>query len=265
MTTLAVILVSVFAATTYYTIPDSHRIRSIAFALGPNPMNSVNSSVYSLTTWVNITFQNGTVWNSLYHPEDMNEAEINSTDIIEIVILPAPSYSGGFDLQEPYLVTLQYAFDWGIHTDFAGEKPMGLGVLEVANYTFSLYSGGNNYPLPENFSVPRLNYTLHVNTTGYWDIGMPPPFYGPWTWRIDSDRIQSILLNATADPADISFDLDITVNLYYQLTTSGGTQTGYATVEWSGRWGVLQLIHDGNALLGLRYRFTNIGLRMIAT
>lgn len=197
-----------------------------------------------------------------HHPD---EAGINSTDIIEIVILPAPSYGGGFDLREPYLATMQYAFDWAIGTSFAGEKTMDLGLLEVANYTFSFYSVGGNYPVPWNFSVPRLNYPLQVNTTGYWDIGRPPPFYGPWTWRMNSDRIQDILLNATADPVDIPFDLGITVNLYYQLMTSGGTQAGYARVEWSGRWGALQLFHDGNTLQGLRYQFTDIGLRMTAT
>jgi hypothetical protein len=255
-------LVSVFAATTYYAIPDGRHIRSIAFALGPKSMNSVNASVYSLGAWVNATFQNGTTWDSMYHPD---ETGVNSTDIIEIVILPLPMYGGGFDLQEPYLTTMQYAFDWTIGTSFAGENPVNLGVLDVANYTFSFYSTGGHYPIPYNFSVPTLDYKLGVNTSGYWDIGRPPPFYGPWTWRMNGDRIQDILLNASANPVDIPFDLVITVNLYYEIMTSGVTQAGYARVEWSGRWGVLQLFHEANTLLGLRYQFTNIGLRMTAT
>lgn len=264
LTALAVILVSVFAATTYYAIPDSYHAKSIAFALGPTSMNSINSSVYSLRTVVNVTFQNGTVWEPLWPPEDENPAEINSTDIAQIVILPCPAYGGGLDLREHYLATLQYAFDWKIYTSLAGEEPIDLGLLDVANYTFSHYQA--NYRPPENFStpIPTLNYTLQVNTTGYWDIGMPPPLYGPWTWRIDAARIQNIVSNST-NPAEVYFDIDITVNLYYQIMTDSGTQSGYATVAWSGRWATLQLLHDGNQLLGFRYSGLDIGLRMMAS
>jgi len=262
LTAIAVILVSLFAATTYYAIPDSNHTRSIAFALGPTSMNSINSSVYSLATLVNVTFQNGTLWDSVWHPENANPAEINSTDITQIVILPCPSYSGGLGLKEPYLATLQYAFDWRIYTNLAGEKPIDLGLLDVVNYTFSFYEA--NYRPPENLSAPTLNYTLQVNTTGYWDIGMPPPFYGPWTWRIDAARIQNIISNAT-NPAEVNFDIDITVNVYYQIMTDRATQSGYATVAWSGRWATLQLLHDGDQLLGFRYRCSDIGLRMMAS
>jgi len=227
-------------------------------------MNSINSSVYSLRTVVNVTFQNGTVWEPLWPPEDENPAEINSTDIAQIVILPCPAYGGGLDLREHYLATLQYAFDWKIYTSLAGEEPIDLGLLDVANYTFSHYQA--NYRPPENFStpIPTLNYTLQVNTTGYWDIGMPPPLYGPWTWRIDAARIQNIVSNST-NPAEVYFDIDITVNLYYQIMTDSGTQSGYATVAWSGRWATLQLLHDGNQLLGFRYSGLDIGLRMMAS
>lgn len=262
LTALAVILVSVFAATTYYAIPDSYHARSIAFALGPNSMNSINSSVYSLATIINVTFQNGTVWDSTWHMANASPAEINSTDITRIDILPEPSYGGGLDLQEPYILTLQYAFDWRISTSLAGEEPTDLGLLDVVNYTFSHYSA--NYRPPENLSTPTLNYTLKVNATGYWDIGLPPPFYGPWTWQIDTDRIQNIISNAT-NPAEVYFDIDITVNLYYQITTNYTTQSGYATVAWAGRWATLQLLHDGNQMLGFRYRCVDIGLRMMAS
>jgi hypothetical protein len=218
--------------------------------------------VYSLVTDVNVTFQNGTFWDSVWHPENMSEAEINSTDITQIVILPIPSYSGGLDLEEPYLVALQYAFDWRISTSLAGEKPTDLGLLDAVNYTFSYYGG--DYRPPENFSVPTLNYTLQVDTTGYWDIGIPPPFYGPWIWRIDPARIQGIISNAT-NPAEVNFDIDITVNVYYQIMTNLATQSGYATVTWSGRWATLQLLHDDDQLLGFRYKCSDIGLRMMAT
>ena len=211
---------------------------------------------------MNVTFQNGTVWDSIWQPEKTNSAEINSTGITQIVIFPAPSYSGGLDIKEPYIVALQYAFNWRISTSLADEQPMDLGVLDMVNYTFSLYEA--NYQPPENFRTPKLNYTLQVNTTGYWDIGMPPPFYGPWTWRIDTSRIQNIISNATS-PAEVSFDLDITVNVYYQIITNRATQSGYATVAWSGRWATLQLLHDGDQLLGFRYRYSDIGLRMMAS
>jgi hypothetical protein len=264
LTAVAVILVSLFGVTTYYAIPDDPRTKTIAFALGPTSMNSINSSVYSLATVVNVTFQNGTIWESVWHLEDPLRAryEINSTDITQIVILPCPAYGGGLDLEEHCLLTLQYAFDWKIYTSLAREEPIDLGLLDVANYTFSHYSA--NYK-PENLTpIPTLNYTLQVNTTGYWDMGMPPPLYGPWTWRIDDARIQNIISNAT-NPAEVNFDIDILVNLYYQITTDSGTQSGYATVAWAGRWATLQLFHDGNQLLGFRYSCSDIGLRMMAS
>jgi len=259
LTAIAVILVSLFAATLYYAIPDGPRTKTIAFALGPTLMNSINSSVYSLATVVSVTFQNGTVWEPAWY---IDPAQINSTDITQIVILPCPSYGGGLDLEEHYLLTLQYAFDWKIYTSLAKEEPIDLGLLDVANYTFSHYSA--NYK-PENLTpIPTLNYTLQVNTTGYWDIGMPPPLYGPWTWWIDDARIQNIISNAT-NPAEVNFDIDITVNVYYQIMTDRATQSGYATVAWSGRWATLQLLHDGDQLLGFRYKSLDIGLRMMAT
>jgi hypothetical protein len=261
LTALAIMLVTAFAAGLYYTVPDSPRTKTIAFALGPSSMNSVNSSVYSLTTGLNVTFQNGTVWeSSAWNPE--YSGGINSTDITQIVLLPMPSYGGGMDLEEPYLVTLQYAFDWGIHTTLAGQNPTDLGTLKAVNYTFSFYETSNNYPVPYNYSVPYLNYTLGVNATGYWDVG--PLLYGPWTWRIDTNRIHDLITNST-DPAEVHFDLDLTVNVYYQIFTLHATQSGYATVSWSGRWATLQLMHDGDQLLGFRYADTDIGLRVMAT
>ena len=264
LTALAIILVSTLAATLYYTIPDNPHARTVAFALGPRSIASTGSEVYSLSNLINVTFQNGTVWESLWH---LDPPDFNSTDITQILILPAPSYAGGLDFGQgvPSLVTLQYAFDWNIHASRAGENQIDLGTLQMANYTFSFYSRANNYPIPDNFSVPRLNYPLQVNGTGNWDTGRPPPYYGPWTWQIDTDDIQNIITNTT-NPAEVNFDLDITVNLYYQImTTNNPTQSGYASVTWSGRWAALQLFHDGNQLTGFRYSWTDISLGMITS
>jgi hypothetical protein len=263
LSALAVMLVSVFAVATYYAIPDSRHMKSIAFALGPSSMNSVNSTVFSLATDVTVTFQNGTEWNPSYYLQNLYQGEINSTDIIKTVVTPVSSFSGGLDLDEPYLIGLQYAFDWEISTSIS-EKTMDLGTFQLVNMTYSGYVMGNSYPIPENFSVPNLNYTLQENATGYWNVGTPPLFYGPWTWWIDSNRTENIISNAS-NPAEVNFDLDLTANVYYQIMTNEGTQSGYATVEWSGRWGTFQLFHEGDQLLGLRYDFTDIGLRMMAT
>jgi hypothetical protein len=261
LTGLAIVLVCAFAASLYYVIPDSPQAKSIAFALGPSSTSSVNSSVYSIGTIMNVTFQNGTVWQISGHPNISDE--FNSTDITQILVLPLPAYGGQLDLEEHYLLTLQYAFDWKIYTSLESETPIDLGLLDVVNYTFSHYQA--NYP-PQANTPPLypLNYTLQVSTTGYWDIGMPPPFYGPWTWQIDAARIQNIISNAT-DPAEVNFDIDITVSLYYRITTDSGTQSGYATVTWAGRWATLQLLHDGDQLLGFRYSDSDISLTMMAS
>ncbi len=134
-------------------------------------------------------------------------------------------------------------------------------MLNAFNYTFSFGDAKDMHP-PPGYRIPTLNYTLAVNGTGYWDLGLLP--YGPWNWHMNIDQIRSILLNTTG-PASISFDLDLSMNVFYQITTEDGTQAGNATVEWSGRWGTLQLLHDGDQLLGLQYSFADVSLRMMAT
>jgi len=259
LTAVGIILVSTLAATLYYTIPDNPHARTVAFALGPRSIASAGSEVFSLSNMINVTFKNGTVWESLWHLES---PDFNSTDITQILLLPVPSYCGGLDFGQGVqsLVTLRYAFDWNIH---ASTNSTDLGTLQMANYTFSFYSSANHYPIPDNFSVPRLNYPLYVNATGCWHIG--PLLYGPWTWQINTDQIQEVISNTT-NPAQVNFDLDITVNLYYQImTTNNPTQSGYASVTWSGRWAALQLFHDENQLTGFRYSWTDISLGMITS
>lgn len=258
---LAIILVSTLAATLYYAIPDNAQARTVAFALGPRSIASTGSEVYSMSNQINVTFQNGTVWQSLWHLEP---PDFNSTDITQILILPAPSYGGSlnFGTGIQSLVTLQYAFDWNIHTS---TNTTDLGTLDMANYTFSFYSSSNHYPIPYNFSVPTLNYPLYVKGTGNWNTGRPPPYYGPWTWQINTDDIQNIIANTT-NPAEVNFDLDVTVNLYYTINIANNpTQSGYAKVSWSGRWAKLLLFHNETQLTGFRYSWTDISLQMITS
>ena len=265
---IGIILVSLFAAAIYYAVPDSPHIRSIAFALGPNQfnsMNSANSSVYSLIAEINVTFLNGTTYvtdlNLPDRPAAEGAGELNSTDIKEIRVYPFPGYSGGLDLPKPYYSAVEYAADWMIPTSLAGEETVSLGVLNVVNYTFGFGSSHNMHP-PPGFRVPTLNYTLWKDATGYWDLGSLP--YGPWNWHVDSEQIHDILVNSTG-PANVSFDLVLNMNVFYQVTTEDGTQMGNAIVGWSGRWGTLQLLNDGDKLIGLRYSFSEISLRMMAT
>lgn len=255
---IPIIAVSLLAATVYYSVPDSLHFRSIAFALGSGQLNSNSLTVYFQTEQLNATFFNGTTWTEGYPTV---AGELNSTDIEDIQLEPCPGYGGGNGGPPgPWLATFEYAFDWGIHAGLTGESVMDLGTLEVTNYTFSFYESQNMH-LP-NSSAPILNYPLQVNATGYWNIG--PLLYGPWTWQMNSSQIQRILPNGT-DPVNITFNLDLNINLYYQLTTNAGTQTGNATVQWSGPWGTLQLLHENGTLLGFQYGFSDVSLEMIAT
>lgn len=265
LTAIAVILVSLFAATAYYAIPDGPRAKTIAFALGPDwrVPDSANSSLYALIADLNVTFQNGTTWDFYNSPFGLNYAgavELNSTDIKEIQLFPFPGYSPGLDLQQPFWAAIEYAADWGIRTSLTGEETTNLGVLNAFNYTFSFSDADDMHP-PPGYKIPTLNYTLAVNGTGYWDLGSLP--YGPWNWHVNSEQIHDILVNTTG-PANVSFDLDLSMNVFYQVTTGEGTQMGNAIVGWSGRWGTLQLLNDGDKLIGLRYNFSEISLRMMA-
>jgi hypothetical protein len=252
-----IIAVSLFAAAIYYAVPNSLHFKTIAFALGSGQSNSKSLTVYMQSYILNVTLLNGTIWEGSY---PNLAGELNSTDIEEIHFMPEPGYGGGNGFPGRYLATIEYAFDWGIPASVAGESIVDLGTLNVINYTFSFYEWHDS-PLPTK-SPPTLDYPLHVNATGYWNIG--PLLYGPWTWQMNRSQIQSILPDGT-DPVNITYNLNLNIHLFYQFTTEAGTQTGNATVQWGGPWGTLQLQHENETLLGLQYNFSEISLEMMAT
>jgi hypothetical protein len=252
-----IIAVSLFAATIYYTVPNGLHFKTIAFAMSSGQSNSKGLTVYMQSYILNVTLLNGTTWEGSC---PTLAGELNSTDIEEIHFLPEPGYGGGNGFPGPWLATIEYAFDWGIPASVAGESIVDLGTLEVANYTFSFYESHGS-PLP-TIGPPMLDYPLQVKATGYWNIG--PLLYGPWTWQMNSSQIKSILPDGT-DPVNITYNLNLNINLFYQLTTEAGTQTGNSTVQWGGSWGTLQLQHENDTLLGLRYDFSEISLEMMAT
>jgi hypothetical protein len=148
--------------------------------------------------------------------------------------------------------------DWGVRTGLSGEMPEDLGTLDVANYTFSYYVTMDR-PIPTT-PAPQLNYTLQVNATGNWNVG--PLLYGPWWWQMNSDQIRRTLFN-TAEPFNITINLDLSINLYYLLTTNDGTQAGNTRVQWSGLWGIIRPLHQSDELIGFQYDFADVRLMMV--
>jgi hypothetical protein len=251
---IAIIAVSLFAVIIYYSIPERLQVRSIAFALGPNlpnSSNSLNSTMGSLGISATVTFPNGT-FRFIFTP-----GGLNATDIEEIQLYPVLPVSGVLPGNWTAGIVTQ-TWDWKTRVTLTGEKILDLGSLEVTNDTTSYLVYGGGVPPPMNITTHLPSPTFATNSTDYWNTSQQ---YAPY-WHIDTGQIQNILPGMTGS-ANISISLDLGVSIHYQLITNVGIQTVNATAQWSGNWGTLQLFLDGGKLLGFRYNFPDISLRMI--
>jgi hypothetical protein len=166
---------------------------------------------------------------------------LNATDIEEIEI-DFWTFPGHITLPENWsTATVTYTMSWKIRSDLTGGTIVDMGSFEVTNWTLSEQASPWHLPGP----IP-VNFTEN-NATTY------------WVWHIDREQIQNIL-PSTIGSANVSFSLDLSASVHYQITTSIGTQNGDATEQWSGNWGTLQLILDDSSLLGFRYNFPDMGL-----
>lgn len=252
---IAIIAVSLFAATIYYSIPDRLHVRSIAFALSPNSptsSNSLNSTMGSLGMFATVTFPNGT-FRFIFTP-----GGLNATDIEEIQLYPILPESGVLPGNWTAGIVTQ-TWDWKTSVTLTGEKILDLGSLEVTNDTISYLVYGGGVPPPVNITT-HPSPTFATNSTDYWNTSQQ---YAPY-WHIDTGQIQNILPGTTGS-ANISISLDLSDSIHYQLITNVGTQTVNATAQWSGNLGTLQLFLDDGKLLGFRYNSANVSLRMITT
>jgi hypothetical protein len=217
-------------------------------------------------------FLNGsteTIWD--FGQSDVNEwpnfsipecvGELNSTNIVEIHLDRTLTLCTGGD--SPIIATLLTS-DCTVHSDLVGEIAVDLGVLNVTNERMGGVSSQVSQPPFFGRKYLGYNATPDWTNTGYWNDyrGFPEDF--PPAWQIDSAQIQNILLNASG-PAIISFKMDLSVNVDYKSMTNDGnvTSSESGTAQWSGTWGTLQLLHEGDNLIGLTYNFTNIRLDAI--
>jgi len=274
-TVVGILAVSLFAAALFYVVPSSSRTGPIVFAMGAFGSSSQDSTVYSLAFDLNVTFLNGTSWDSR-----STTGGLYSTDISKVQFMPLPSYIGNAGVPGPFVIAFQFVHDYQVLTGVTGETTLNLGMLDVVNFTdagyASLLGSQSDFTYPANFTAPpRLNYTYQVNCTGFWRLdqsywstlnntGSPPPYWGQPLWAMTSDQIQSILVNTT-DTVNIAFNLDMNSIVYYTLYTPSGTQMGTASVQYSGPWGTLELFHEGDQLLGFQYNFSNVVLTLMSS
>ena len=245
--------VSLFAAFVFYLGPNYSQTGPIAFALGASSSPSPDT-VYSMGFILNVTFLDGT---SLENP-----AEVNSTDIQQIQLIPTNTFGGSVNAPSPWACIFQFANDFQISTGVTGETPLDLGMVSVVNSTLSFYSADMPPPFP-HVDVPTLDFPLQFNHTGYWNCWGGSPGISSEVWTMNITQIQSILANATGT-VNIAFNIDLTTIAYYQLTTPSGTQAGNATDEYTGPCATLQLFNEGGQLVGLQSDCSTIGLTMTA-
>lgn len=250
-----VLAVCLFVATLFYLVPNNSQMGSVVFAMGPSDSSSPNG-VYSMGFILGVTFANGSY--------TQNSGELNSTDIQQIEFDPTNAYGGLVTISDPYYCAFQFANDYQIFTGVTGETPVDLGMVDVVNTTQSFVTANKELP-PPHYVVPGLpDYVVQYNYTGYWtswETALPPSSMAASRWAMNITQIQSILANAT-DPVNIVFNLDLTSTCFYQLTTSGGTQAGTATEQYSGPAATLQLFHEGDQLVGLQFNSSTVSVSM---
>jgi hypothetical protein len=251
---IAIIGVSLLAATIYYSIPDRFHVRSIAFALGPIPPDSSNSStVGSLGAYVRVRFLNGTS----VLVQRGTSFEVGRFGTTPIVIV-TPNWLNSTDIEDievdfgmcPGYVTLPknwssaivtYTMGWKISSALTDDRIVDLGSYEVTNWTLS------EQGVPQQEPAPIFPHITENNASQF------------WAWHINREQIQNILPSTTGS-ANVSFSLDLSANVHYQVTTDVGTQNGAATEHWSGNWGTLELLLDSGKLLGFRFDFPYMGI-----
>jgi len=249
---IGIMAVSLFAAIVSYIGPENSHTGLIAFAMGAVNSQSPNT-VYSMGFFLNVTLLNGT---SMENP-----SELNSTDIQQIQFGPTDTYSGSVNAPGTWIATFQFANDFQISTGVTGETPVDLGMVSVVNATMSFLAANEpaGWSMPQN--IPTLDWPTQFNSTGYWNCWATSKSTCSEVWTMNITQIQSILANAT-DTVNIVFNLDLTSLVYYQFTTTSGTQAGSATEQYSGPCATLQLLHEGDQLVGLRYNSSTVGLTM---
>jgi hypothetical protein len=283
---VSIIAVSLLVGAIYLLIPSDSPISGravVAFALGTEPevlerataLSGIASPAMNIGVVLTIKFLNGSsekIWT--FGPDYYNgptnlsiptcTGQLNSTDIAGIRVDPlfALHIGGG----GPITVVLTTA-DYAIGSDLAGDAIEDLGVINVTHQRHGGVAGiGSQSPF---FGRQYLNYSAASDwtNTGYWnDYRGFPKEDTPPSWGIYDTQIQNILLSAS-DPAKIIFEMDLKINVDYKTMTYDGNVTSSlnGTAQWSGTWGTLQLIHDGEDLIGLTYNFPNIYLDAILT
>ena len=259
---LAVIAASLLGTVVYYFIPQGPPFSMVAFALGRNTQVSGDySTLFVHGLGFNVTFLNGSTipvytifpmdeQGEVNFPEVYN-GEINATDLEKITIYVTEGV-GMYDrgslkfivgCVQNRTINVDLLMDEGI-VDMGSSKTVG----DTWRASFG------DVPREELSEFP-LNVTLKESTsTGYWATT-------DFVWEIGVQQLGDILHNSST--ANVTFALDASMCLKYKVVTSEGNVTGDAELQWSGTWGTLQLLHEGDEVLLVRYSFSNIKLNMI--
>jgi len=272
---LAIMSASLLGTLVYYFVPQNTRFITVAFALGGSSEISGNySTLFIQELGLNATFLNGSVIqvyrtggestpSGVTFPEG-HSGEINATQLkkIKVFVTGGVSLEGKGSLE--FLVwwaqnrTINTALVAEETKDMGSSKTVGvkMGVASSSSLQEKLWHEGSFWKEFWEELWKELNVNVTEKTsTGYWNVT-------DFAWEIDLDRLGSMLHGS--NPADITFTLDISMNLKYKVMTSYGDITGDAELQWSGTWGTLQLLHEADKILIVRYDFSNIKLNMIA-
>jgi len=259
---LAVIAASLLGTVVYYFIPQGPPFSMVAFALGRNTQVSGDySTLFVHGLGFNVTFLNGstipvyTIFpmdepGEINFPEVYN-GEINAIDLEKITIY----VTGGVGIY--YKGSVKFIVgcvqNRTINVDLlVDEGTVDMGLSKIVNGTWRVGSGDVSWEELQEFP---LNVTSKESTsTGYWATT-------DFVWEISVNQLGDMLRNSNT--ANVTFALDVSMYLKYKVVTPEGDITGDAELQWSGTWGTLQLLHDGDKILLVRYNFSNIKLNMV--
>ncbi len=259
---LAVIVASLLGTVVYYFVPQGSPFLTVAFALGRDTQVSGDySTLFVHGLGFNVTFLNGSIIPvypifSMDEPGEVNfpevyNGEVNTADLEKITIYVA----GGVGMynRDSLKFIVGCVQNRTINVDLlVDEGTVDMGSSKTVGDTWRVGSGDVSIEELQEFP---LNVTSKESTsTGYWATT-------DFVWEMSVNQLGNMLSKSNA--ANVTFALDISMYLEYKVMTPEADITGEAELQWSGNWGTLQLLHEGDKILLVRYNFSNTKLNMV--
>ena len=244
---VAVLIVALLSGFSYHFFPQS-RLPRVPFVFGwAEGDTKCGNAEYKNQTldWDGLEFEFTFVNGSSIHEPDTTisleyHGEFNATSLQRIAI-------GMFHLgigSSPENVTYHLEIDKNttISASLETVETTDLGAYE--------YMIGRSIIAYTNSCVQIFIRTFQSSYSGYWKR--------PGSLMIDINQLSSVLPDSGT--VWITFDATLSVNVRYEITIEGTTETGETILSWEGTIGAIEISCDQGRIIWVKYDFQGISL-----